>query len=210
MTLNDNQQMTSPEILDLTKSLDENLYIYAEGTYSDPPLRIEPWCTVQNQGYKVSQISMGTQCGTHIDAPSHFVEGGADLGALPVDALMGKYFWLDLNEAMQNKKNRFEYQDEPVLFLASNENIKISEDLFNTLLSLPCRVWVIVYEVEVLERDIFYFNRALAEAGKYLVENLDETAAMQVRSGGEIFALPLNLISTSGAPCRVVVRHESA
>jgi kynurenine formamidase len=195
------------EITDLTKILDENLYIYAEENYSDPPLEIEPWCTVQSQGYKVSRISMGTQCGTHIDAPSHFVEGGADLDALPVDALIGKYFLLDLDKIVQSGENKFDHQGEPVLFLAAHENIKISEDLFNTLLGIPCRVWVIVYEVEVLGRDIFYFNRALAEAGKYLVENLDELSAMQVRSGGEIFALPLRLTSTSGAPCRVVVRQ---
>jgi kynurenine formamidase len=197
------------EIIDLTKVLDENLYIYAEGTYSDPPLQIESWCTVQSQGYKVSQLSMGTQCGTHIDAPSHFMEGGADLGALPVDALMGKYFWLDLNAAVQNGNNKFDYQGEPVLFLAAHENMKISEDLFNTLLDFPCCVWVIVYEVEVLGRDLFYFNRALAETGKYLVENVDELAAMQVKSGGEIFALPLRLTSTSGAPCRVVIRQQA-
>jgi arylformamidase len=193
------------EIMDLTKVLDENLYIYAEGAYSDPPLQIEPWCTVQSQGYKVSRILMGTQCGTHIDAPSHFVEGGADLGALPVDALIGKYFWLDLDKAVQNK---FDYQGESVLFLKSSApGIEISEDVFNTLLGFPCRVWVIIHDIRVSGRDAYYFNRALAEAGKYLVENVDELAAMQVGSSGEIFALPLKLIATSGAPCRVVVRQ---
>ena len=196
------------EIVDLTKVLDENLYIYGDGTYFDPPLQIETWCTVNIQGYKVSRISMGTQCGTHIDAPSHFVEGGSDLGALPVDSLMGRYFWLDLDKAVQNKENKFDYQGEPVLFLASHDNIKISEGLFNTLLGFPCRVWVIIYEVEVLEREFFYFNRALAKAGKYLIENIDALAAKQVKSGGEIFALPLRLSSTSGAPCRVTVRQS--
>jgi kynurenine formamidase len=195
------------KIIDLTKVLDENLYIYAEDGYSDPPLRIEPWCAVQSQGYKVSRVSMGTQCGTHIDAPSHFVEGGADLGALPVEALMGKYFLLDLDEVVRNGKTKFDYQQEPILFLKSNSGIEISEDVFNSLLALPCRVWVIIYDISISGRDIFYFNRTLAEAGKYLVENIDESAAMQVKSGGEIFALPLRLTSTSGAPCRVVVRQ---
>jgi kynurenine formamidase len=190
------------EIIDLTRTLDENLYIYSEGTYSDPPLQIDPWCTVQSQGYRVSRISMGTQCGTHIDAPSHFMEGGADLGALPVEALVGKYFLFDLDGA-----GKFDYQGEPILFLKSSAGVEISEEVFNSLLALPCRVWVIVYDIQVSGRDIFYFNRALAEAGKYLVENVDDTAAMRVKSGGEIFALPLKLVSTSGAPCRVIVRQ---
>jgi arylformamidase len=189
------------EIIDLTKTLDENLYIYAEGSYSDPPLLVESWCTVQSQGYKVSRVSLGTQCGTHIDAPSHFVEGGAELGSLPVEALMGKYCLFELDGA-----GKLNYQGEPILFLKSSACVEISEELFTSLLALPCRVWVIIYDIRISGRDVFYFNRALAEAGKDLVENVDEQAAMRVKSGGEIFALPLNLVSTSGAPCRVVVR----
>ena len=195
------------EIIDLTKALDENLYIYSEGTYSDPPLKIEDWCSVQSQGYKVSRVSLGTQCGTHIDAPSHFLEGGAELGALPIEALMGKYFLLDLDDVARSGNTKFDYQDEPILFLKSNAGIEISEEIFNSLLALPCRVWVIVYDVSISGRDVFHFNRALAKAGKYLVENVDERVAMRVKSGGEIFALPLRLVSTSGAPCRVVVRQ---
>jgi arylformamidase len=195
------------EIIDLTKALDDKLYIYAEEAYSDPPLQITPWCEVQNQGYKVSRISMGTQTGTHIDAPAHFMEGGAELGALSVESLLGKYFLLDLDEVEQTDASKFDYQGEAILFLKSSGSIEISEEFFNSLLALPCRVWVIVYDISIARRDIFHFNRALAEADKYLVENVDETAAMRVKSGGEIFALPLHLVSTSGAPCRVVVRQ---
>ena len=193
------------EIIDLTKPLDGNLYIYSEGSYSDPPLQIEPWCTVLAQGYQVSRVSLGTQCGTHIDAPSHFLEGGADLGALPVHALIGKYLLFDLDEIDRNGK--FDGRVESILFLRSSAHAEIPEDVFNSLLALPCRVWVIIHEISISGRDGFYFNRALAEAGKYLVEDVDETAALRVKEGGEIFALPLNLGSTSGAPCRVVVRQ---
>jgi kynurenine formamidase len=189
------------EILDLTKPLDETLPIYVEENYSDPPLLVEDWCSVQSQGYKVSRLSLGTQCGTHIDAPSHFMEGGADLGALSVDALLGQYCLFDL------ETGKLEYRGEPILFLKSKTGVEISEEVFNSLLALPCRVWVIVFDVSVKGRDIFHFNRALAQADKYLVENLDEEAARRVKPGGELFALPLKLTATSGAPCRVVVRQ---
>jgi kynurenine formamidase len=192
------------EIIDLTKPLDETLPIYSEEGYSDPPLQIEPWCTVQSQGYKVSQVSLGTQCGTHIDAPSHFLEGGAELGSLTVDALLGRYLLFDLDAAAP-----LEYRDEPVLFLKSGAagGVEISAQAFDSLLALPCRVWVIVSDVSVAGFDAFYFNRALAGAGKYLVENVDESAALRVKAGGEIFILPLKLVAVSGAPCRVVVRQ---
>ena len=60
------------EIIDLTRKLDESLSIYSGGGYSDPPLQVEAWCTIAEQGFKVSRLSMGTQTGTHIDAPAHF------------------------------------------------------------------------------------------------------------------------------------------
>ncbi|MCA2000969.1 MAG: cyclase family protein [Chloroflexi bacterium] len=194
----------SLEILDLTKPLDENLPIYSEGSYFDPPLLIEEWRPAQSQGYKVSRVSLGTQCGTHIDAPSHFLEGGADLGALTVDALMGKYCLINLDAA----EAQIDYRGEPFLFLKSSAAVEISEEYFNSLLALPCRVWVIVYDVFVKGREVFYFNRALAQADKYLVENLEEEAAQRVKAGGELIALPLKLVSVSGAPCRVVVRQR--
>ena len=84
------------EILGLTKVLDEDLAIYTSGSYSDPPLQIETCCTVQQQGFTVSRLSMGTQTGTHIDAPAHFALDGATLEALPVQALIGRYLWVDL------------------------------------------------------------------------------------------------------------------
>ncbi len=192
------------EIIDLTKPLDETLPIYAEEGYSDPPLKIEPWCTVQSQGYKVSQVSLGTQCGTHIDAPSHFWEGGAELGALPVESLLGRYCLCDLDAGAA-----LDYRGEPILFLKSDAagGVEISTRLFDSLLALPCRVWVIVFDVRVVGCDVFHFNRELAKAGKYLAENVDEAAARRVKAGGEIFILPLKLMDTSGAPCRVVVRQ---
>ena len=56
------------EFINITKVLDENLPIYAEVNYSDPPLKVETWCTIPDQGFRVCRFSLGTQTGTHIDA----------------------------------------------------------------------------------------------------------------------------------------------
>lgn len=191
------------EIIDLTKTLDESLPIYAEAGYSDPPFEVAAWCTVQTQGYQVSRLALGTQTGTHIDAPMHFLAGGAGLEALPVEALLGKYLWLDLDAG----EKPFEYQGEPILFLAARGKFEMAEVFFESLLALPCRVWVIADEVSVAGREVFHFNRRLAELGKFLVENLDESAVARVRPGGELMALPLRLVGVSGSPCRVLVRQ---
>lgn len=200
------------ELIDLTKVLDENLPIYTDGRYSDPPFQIETWCTVPEQGYKVSRLALGTQTGTHIDAPAHFVEGGATLEALPLPALIGQYLWVDLNQVRQTEESEYKslYQVEPILFLTSSGQAEpeISPELLAALLELPCLVWVIVYGVRVRGRGPLYFNQAVAKAGKYLIEEVDEMMAMRVRAGGEIIALPLRLRGASGSPCRVVVRQK--
>jgi len=201
------------EIIDLTKVLDENLSIYAEDTYADPPLQIETWCTVEEKGFKVSRLSMGTQTGTHIDAPAHFVTDGATLEALPVQALIGQYLWVDLDQIAQTERGELQpmHGNASILFLTCSSvqtNKEISEEGFEALLKLPCLVWVMVLGIHVTGHEPLYFHRKLSEAGKYLIEDIDEKMAMQVEAGGEMFALPLRLSGTSGSPCRVVVRQN--
>lgn len=200
------------ELLDLTKPLDKNLSIYTGDVYSDPPLQIETWCTIQTQGYKVSRLSMGTQTGTHIDAPAHFVIDGATLEKLPLQTLIGQYLLLDINHLTQDELITLQSNPirETVLFLTSSKQTisEISEEVFQILLKLPCIVWVIVYGIQIAGHEPLYFHRALAEAGKYLIEDIEETMAMQVRAGGEMIALPLRLSGTSGSPCRVIVRQR--
>lgn len=194
------------EVLDLTRVLDQDLPIYTEGAYSDPPFQIETWCTVAEQGYKVSSLSLGTQTGTHIDAPAHFAAQAAELEALPAQALMGPYLWLDLSEPPDLQ---MDYQGQAILFLTARHTNQIAIPLekFRSLLKLPCRVWVIACGVRITGQEPLYFHRALAQAGKYLVEDLDESQAARVRPGGELFALPLRLGGASGGPCRVIVRQ---
>ena len=197
------------EVLDLTKVLDEDLPIYTSGSYSDPPLQIETWCTVQQQGYTVSRLSMGTQTGTHIDAPAHFASDGATLEALPVQALMGHYLWVDLCRVTEAALGevRSGFKGESILFLTSSDPAKTeaSEEVLTALLGLPCVVWVSVYGVQVIGHDPLYFHQALSAAGRYLIEDVDEMTARRVNPGGEMIALPLRLTGTSGSPCRVVV-----
>lgn len=200
------------EIIDLTKMLDKDLSIYTDNTYSDPPLQVETWCTVQEQGFKVSRLSMGTQTGTHIDAPAHFVADGATLETLPIQALIGPYLRLDLDRVTEAELRELLSRCEGtfILFLTSSRQRKgeISKEVFSVLLKLPCLVWVIVYGVQVMGCEPLYFHKALAEAGKYLIEDIDESMAVRVRAEGEIIALPLRLSGLSGSPCRVIVRQS--
>ena len=73
-------------VIDITHKLDENVAIY-EG---DPRFSMETWSTVQDNGYMLSKLRMGTHPGTHMDAPCHFIEGGKTAAELPIKQFVGK------------------------------------------------------------------------------------------------------------------------
>jgi kynurenine formamidase len=55
----------------------------------DPVLKITPHATIEKQRYNVSQLSMGSHQGTHLDALSHFVPDGRRVDEMPLDWFCG-------------------------------------------------------------------------------------------------------------------------
>jgi len=201
-------------VVDLTRTIDHNLEIYADGAYRDPDFGVETWCTVESQGYWVSKLSLGTQTGTHIDAPAHFKSGGATLESLPAKYLLGPYFLIDLDRIHDSRQ--FEdvmegYSGQLILLLTptpgrtSHSVAELTLTQFHRLCALGAKVWAVVGSVHVQGEDPLYFHVQLAEQGIFLVEDLDQEAASEVRPGGELIALPLRLTGVSGSPCRVLV-----
>lgn len=191
--------------IDLTRPLDATLPLYAEADYRDPPVRSRRWCSVGTRGFAVWQVELGSQSGTHIDAPAHFVAGGAPLEALDPGHLIGRYRLLrtgDLAEAPIIAG----HGGEPILFLEASAHPEIAPGIFETLLALPCPVWVMAGEGQVAGCAPFHLHRRLAETGRFLIEDLDPGSIPRVPPRGEIVALPLKLQGTSGAPVRVLVR----
>jgi arylformamidase len=55
----------------------------------DPVLQVVPHATIEKQRCNVSQVSMGSHQGTHLDAPYHFVPDGTRLDQMPLDWFYG-------------------------------------------------------------------------------------------------------------------------
>lgn len=56
----------------------------------DPKLSIVPHSTTQTLKYAMTQISMATHQGTHLDAMSHFVDGGKTIDQMPLEWFYGE------------------------------------------------------------------------------------------------------------------------
>ncbi len=55
----------------------------------DPPPRMHALATHEQDGYQLQAIVMSLHAATHVDAPLHFLPGGSDAAALPLDAFVG-------------------------------------------------------------------------------------------------------------------------
>jgi kynurenine formamidase len=79
--------VTSPVrgIFDLSHPLDDDTPVYP----GDPVARFEPATTIAEHGYNVLHVRMGSQTGTHVDAPFHFLEDGARIDQLPLELFLG-------------------------------------------------------------------------------------------------------------------------
>ncbi|MBN2024863.1 MAG: cyclase family protein [Pirellulales bacterium] len=62
----------------------------------DPKLSILPHNTIASIGYNITQISMSTHQGTHLDAPFHFFDDGATVDRVPLDRFFGPAALIDL------------------------------------------------------------------------------------------------------------------
>lgn len=200
-------------IIDLTIPLDKSFIPFTSGSYADPSLKIFEWSSIQQEGFRVSQLLLGTQTGTHIDAPAHFLEDGRILDALSPEYLIGSYFLIDLppsSSPADITQQLTAYQQQKIIFLRTPENqtARMAVDALQKILSLPPLLFVLSGEIEIDRSEPFEFYRLVARAGKYLAEDLDQKAARLVPDHGEIFVMPLRLIGTSGSPCRVIVKTE--
>ena len=59
-------------IYDISKPITMGMEVY-EG---DPEVRVEEVFTIVKDGFSLRRLEMSTHTGTHLDAPSHFIEIG--------------------------------------------------------------------------------------------------------------------------------------
>jgi len=54
---------------------------------------------IDNGQYRVTEMTLGSHTGTHIDAPSHYIEGGLTVDEIPPEVLVGPARVLDCTDA---------------------------------------------------------------------------------------------------------------
>ncbi len=69
----------------------------ATPTYpGDPPVAIKELLTIKEHGCAMHTVETGMHTGTHIDAPSHMIDGGVHIDAYPAERFVLKSICIDV------------------------------------------------------------------------------------------------------------------
>jgi secretion/DNA translocation related TadE-like protein len=211
-------------IVDLSHPLDDGTPVYP----GDPVARFTPAATVAADGYNLLHVRMGSQTGTHVDAPYHFLEDGARIDELPLDVFLGPAVIADLRGLGPREgiawRHLAPYADRLgrgrmlVLHTGWDEHWGTDAYVDHPFLTEDAAVRVVAAGVRTVALDAaspdetvvgdatphdFPAHRAVLGAGGVIVENLCNLGA--VGAVDPVFSvLPLRFTGADGAPVRAV------
>jgi arylformamidase len=86
--------MPEPTLYDISRPLHEGLPVWP----GDEPVRLE-WTSLRAAGAMANTASLrlSVHAGTHLDAPYHIVDGGARVGDLPLEWMVGRAVVADVS-----------------------------------------------------------------------------------------------------------------
>ena len=169
----------------------------------------------------VSEVSTSLHIGTHIDAPCHYIQGGAGLETMPIAAGVGRARVIQIQdpEAIRIKELSGHTLEagERVLFKTRNSATLWKSDHFHTkYVSIAPETAHFLVEKGIKTVGIDYFSvgeygpagdethRILLTAGIWIIEGL---MLENVAPGDyELLCLPLKIVGSDGAPARAVLR----
>lgn len=208
-------------LIDLTHPLDVDTPVFP----GDPPLAREVLLTHGRDGCHLERITLGTHCGTHMDAPYHFFADGLRIDDLPVSRLVGPGVRLDVSghgaqsaiHAADLIRGRPEVApgDFVLLMTGWDKFWGRPRYLQHPYLAADGAQWLVERGVSLVGMDTpspdrsegggggHPVHRLLLGSGVLIVENLRGLARIPAESGHYAF-LPLKLKGADGAPVRAV------
>jgi len=188
----------------------------------DPPFEIEPIAQLGSAPFKLSRMSLATHTGTHVDAPAHFLPGGATIDSLPLEILLGKARVVEIPARERIDRADLEprdLRDDLRILLKtrmSGQMLKPGFQEDHLYLSGDAAAYLAQAGLKLVGFDYLSVDRygapdypahhALLEAGVVIVEGLDLS---EVEPGEyDMACLPLRVAGGDGSPARVILRSR--
>ncbi len=192
----------------------------------DPGIEIRQWAAMaDDDAANVSLLHFGAHTGTHVDAPSHFIEGASTVDAMPLDALVGPARVIQMPDDVDaitashlsaqsiegatriifKTRNSAFWSDTTTGF--RKDFTYIAPDAAHALVQSGARLVGIDYlSVEKFQSERHETHLMLLSNGVVIVEGLD---LREVAAGDyELICLPLKIAGGTGdgAPARAILR----
>jgi kynurenine formamidase len=211
-------------IVDLSHPLDERLQVYP----GDPVVRLSATATLDRDGFNLLNVAMGSQSGTHVDAPYHFFAGGARVDELELTMFLGPAVIADVRGKPPHGRITWEdlspYADRlapgRILVLHTGWSLYFGTARYfeHPCLEPEAAERILAMGVRTLALDCpspdpirsdrgasggFPVHRLVLGAGCVIAENLTNLAAVDF-ADPVVSLLPLSLAGADGAPVRAV------
>ena len=173
----------------------------------------------------LSSYAMGAHSGTHIDAPMHFVSGGASIDKVPLNPLIGPARVIDIADGIQvidaAELERHRWRGTPRVLFRTRSSVRrwMSSSSFHRdfayiapdAAQLLADAGVLLVGIDYISAEQFgapapRAHQILLGKGIPIVEGL---LLEQVPAGEyEVIVLPIKVAGHEGAPARAVVRRR--
>ena len=221
-----------PLIVDLSVPLEPGMPVYP----GDPEVRIEPALRVAaGEGVNVLAVHMGSQSGTHVDAPYHILDDGRRLDELPLERFLGRAVVADVRHVAAEDRIAWDDLSEVhgrlgagvILVLHTGWSRHwgdiprmrmhpwLDPDAARRIVEAGVRsVGIDGLSVDATPEDPavtrFEAHLAILGAGGVIVENLTNLAALAGLRDPSLSVLPIALARSDGAPVRAVAFERGA
>ena len=208
--------MSPSRVIDISVPNGPTQHVYP----GDPPPRVEQAKAIRaGDVCNVSLLTMGSHTGTHVDAPYHFIDGGARLGEVALERMVGEALVVDLRgraavDAAALESAALRTGD---ILLCRTDNswrwekaefqrdfVYLTLDAADLLVERGIRAVGIDYlSIEQFGSSDFPVHHRLLGAGVFVIEGLDLRAVEPGRY--TLVCLPLKFPDLDGAPARAVL-----
>ncbi len=187
----------------------------------DPPLKLEQFSKIEDGAdANVSKIKCCVHVGTHVDAPSHYIDGGVGVDSLPLEILIGRAYVVDMTEAENIDAESLDQAGVPprtrrLLFKTKNSTFWGSGREFHrdyVGVDRSGAEWLVSKGIQLVGIDYLGIgpfdqtkepHQILLKAGLVILEGLDLSQVGRGRY--TLYCLPIKIIGSDGAPARAIL-----
>lgn len=198
-----------------------------------PGVEIRTARQLEKDGWNATTLELYSHCGTHMDAPRHFLPAGQTLDQQPLNVLVGPATVVDLAPAAPRALIEVEHVESIVgtptpgarLLLRTDWHQRFGTAAYRNELpriSLKLAEWLVAHEVALVGveppsvadvnniEELTAVHQTLFRGNVVIVEGLAHLDRIKSNSV-EFIALPLKIMGGDGCPVRAIaIEHEDS